>query len=99
MKKLFALLLACICVIGCAAAEIIEEIGPVESAAVTPEPTPTPVVYEDLEYQMTNHPGVYALQERLIQLRYLTGVADGVFGLETQSALIEFTSPDARRSR
>ena len=40
MKKLFALLLACICVIGCAAAEIIEEIGPVESAAVTPEPTP-----------------------------------------------------------
>ena len=33
---------------------------------------------------------VYALQERLIQLRYLSGVADGVFGLETQSALIEF---------
>ena len=33
---------------------------------------------------------VYALQTRLIELRYLTGVADGVFGLETQSALIEF---------
>ena len=33
---------------------------------------------------------VYALQERLIELRYLNGVADGVFGLETQSALIEF---------
>ena len=33
---------------------------------------------------------VYALQERLIELRYLTGVADGVFGQETQDALIAF---------
>jgi len=33
---------------------------------------------------------VYALQERLIELRYLSGVADGVFGVETQNALIEF---------
>ncbi len=33
---------------------------------------------------------VYALQERLIELRYLSGVADGVFGIETQNALIEF---------
>ncbi|MBQ7887596.1 MAG: peptidoglycan-binding protein [Clostridia bacterium] len=33
---------------------------------------------------------VYALQERLIELRYLSGVADGVFGEETQSALIAF---------
>ena len=33
---------------------------------------------------------VYALQARLIELRYLSGVADGVFGVETQNALIAF---------
>jgi len=33
---------------------------------------------------------VYALQQRLIELRYLTGVADGFFGEETRMALIEF---------
>lgn len=30
------------------------------------------------------------MQERLIELRYLNGVADGVFGTETQAALIAF---------
>ena len=33
---------------------------------------------------------VYAMQLRLIELRYLSGVADGVFGVETQNALIAF---------
>ena len=33
---------------------------------------------------------VYALQQRLISLRYLDGVADGVFGMETQEALVAF---------
>lgn len=33
---------------------------------------------------------VYAMQQRLIELRYLSGVADGVFGEETQKALIAF---------
>ncbi len=33
---------------------------------------------------------VYALQTRLIELRYLSGVADGVFGEETKNALIAF---------
>ncbi len=33
---------------------------------------------------------VYALQLRLIELRYLSGVADGVFGEETKNALIAF---------
>ena len=33
---------------------------------------------------------VYALQQRLIQLRYLDGVADGVFGMETQEALVAY---------
>ena len=33
---------------------------------------------------------VYALQQRLISLRYLDGVADGVFGMETQEALMRY---------
>ena len=33
---------------------------------------------------------VYALQERLIELRYLTGVADGVYGPETQEAVAAY---------
>ena len=33
---------------------------------------------------------VYALQERLIALRYLNGVADGVFGAETRDALVAY---------
>ena len=33
---------------------------------------------------------VYAMQVRLIELRYLSGVADGVFGQETMDALIAF---------
>ena len=33
---------------------------------------------------------VYAMQVRLIELRYLNGVADGVFGQETQDALMAF---------
>ncbi|MFR2019873.1 MAG: peptidoglycan-binding domain-containing protein [Christensenellales bacterium] len=30
------------------------------------------------------------MQERLIELNYLSGVADGVFGAETQNALTAF---------
>ena len=33
---------------------------------------------------------VYALQERLIELRYLSGVADGVYGPETQEAVAAY---------
>ena len=33
---------------------------------------------------------VFSAQERLVKLGYLTGVADGVFGAETQSAVLAF---------
>ena len=57
--------------------------------ASTPVATADPEQQRSLSLGMSGN-DVYALQERLIELRYLTGVADGVFGYETQSALIEF---------
>ncbi len=54
-----------------------------------PVATPDPGASRSLELGMTGN-DVYALQQRLIELRYLTGVADGVFGQETQDALIAF---------
>jgi len=54
-----------------------------------PVATADPGASRSLELGMTGN-DVYALQERLIQLRYLTGVADGVFGQETHDALIAF---------
>ena len=38
---------------------------------------------------------LHALQERLIELNYLSGVADGVFGAETQNALTAFRAETA----
>ena len=57
--------------------------------ASSPVTTADPNQTRSLSLGMTGN-DVYALQERLIELRYLSGVADGVFGTETQSALIEF---------
>ncbi|MBR5560265.1 MAG: peptidoglycan-binding protein, partial [Clostridia bacterium] len=54
-----------------------------------PVATADPEQARSLSLGMTGN-DVYALQQRLIDLRYLTGVADGVFGVETQQALIEF---------
>lgn len=57
--------------------------------ASTPVATANPEQTRSLSVGMTGN-DVYALQERLIELRYLNGVADGVFGTETQNALIAF---------
>ncbi len=57
--------------------------------ASNPVATADPDATRTLSLGMTGN-DVYALQERLIELRYLTGVADGVFGTETQEALIAF---------
>ncbi|MDY5348173.1 MAG: peptidoglycan-binding protein, partial [Candidatus Ventricola sp.] len=57
--------------------------------ASSPVATANPDQTRTLSIGMTGN-DVYALQERLIELRYLTGVADGVFGEETQAALIQF---------
>ena len=56
---------------------------------------PSPVATADPEATRTLMLGmsgndVYALQQRLIELRYLSGVADGVFGQETQEALARY---------
>ncbi|MCI7736264.1 MAG: peptidoglycan-binding protein [Clostridiales bacterium] len=57
--------------------------------ASSPVTTANPDQTRTLNIGMTGN-DVYALQERLIELRYLTGVADGVFGTETQAALTQF---------
>lgn len=57
--------------------------------ASRPVATADPEQVRTLSLGMTGN-DVYALQERLIELRYLGGVADGVFGTETQNALIAF---------
>ena len=57
--------------------------------ASNPVATADPGASRTLTLGMTGN-DVYALQERLIELRYLDGVADGVFGQETQTALVAF---------
>ena len=57
--------------------------------AATPAATGDPDENRRLSLGMTGN-DVYALQQRLISLRYLDGVADGVFGMETQEALTAF---------
>lgn len=57
--------------------------------ASNPVATADPNQTRTLTLGMTGN-DVYAMQERLIELRYLTGVADGVFGEETRQALIAF---------
>lgn len=54
---------------------------------VTPTAVPTPsVVYEPLEYGSRGE-NVQALQERLIELGYLDGTADGIYGNMTTEAV------------
>ena len=57
--------------------------------ASNPVATANPEQTRSLSVGMSGN-DVYALQQRLIELRYLTGVADGFFGEETKTALIEF---------
>jgi len=57
--------------------------------ASNPVATANPGQTRSLSMGMSGN-DVYALQQRLIELRYLTGVADGFFGEETRNALIEF---------
>lgn len=57
--------------------------------ASSPVTTADPNATRTLTLGMTGN-DVYALQQRLIELRYLNGVPDGVFGEETQTALKAF---------
>ena len=54
-----------------------------------PVATANPEASRTLSLGMSGN-DVYALQMRLIELRYLSGVADGIFGEETKNALIAF---------
>ncbi len=62
--------------------------GPLSSATPTPEPTPTPSLSTLRQGDTGNE--VKSLQQRLIQLGYLDGTADGTFGSGTAAALIAF---------
>ena len=57
--------------------------------STSPVSTADPDENRVLSIGMTGN-DVYALQERLISLRYLDGVADGVFGAETRDALMAY---------
>ena len=57
--------------------------------ANNPVATADPNQTRSMSIGMTGN-DVYALQVRLIELRYMTGVADGVFGTETEEALKAF---------
>ena len=57
--------------------------------SANPAATGDPDENRRLSLGMTGN-DVYALQQRLISLRFLDGVADGVFGMETKEALVAF---------
>lgn len=58
-------------------------------SASSPVKTPDPNQTRTLTVGMEGN-DVYSVQERLIELGYLNGVADGVFGVETQTAVTAF---------
>ena len=62
---------------------------PTPIASPTPIPEPTAVRYTTLKRGATG-PSVVRLQEELIALGYLEGSADGDFGGNTQSAVVQF---------
>lgn len=63
--------------------------SPTNAPAATPSPEPTAVVYEVLKNGSSGD-GAKRLQERLIELRYLSGAADGEFGSKTEAAVKDF---------
>ncbi len=56
----------------------------------TPAPTDPPEIYATLSKGMMDSSGVQTLQQRLIDLGYLTGKADGDFGAKTEDAVKAF---------
>lgn len=62
---------------------------PTPTPTPSPMPTPSPVTYTTLK-KGTNGPSVVKMQEALILLGYLDGMADGDFGSGTQRAVIQF---------
>ena len=74
--------------VGTAIAE--EETAPVP-LATEPPATPAPTAQMTLKKGMSGE-SVSALQKKLIDLGYLTGTADGIFGKQTEDAVVLFQS-------
>ncbi len=65
---------------------------------VKPTATPKPTEPSNVLKQGDSSSAVKAMQQRLIDLGYLTGKADGVFGLKTYQALVTFQRNNALTS-
>lgn len=66
------------------------EVPPTPEPEVTPEPTPTPDVHYEPLAQGMKGDAVQAMQQRLIDLGYLKGKADGSYGGMTSAAVKAF---------
>lgn len=75
-----------------------------EIVKATPTPSPTPVVMTPVEEDASSYPvlqkgsqgaAVKALQQAMIELGFLSGKADGVFGAGTQQAVIAFQAKNS----
>ena len=60
------------------------------AATATPRPTATPVPVAEVLKKGDTSAAVRSMQEKLIALGYLSGNADGVFGVRTYQALVAF---------
>ena len=69
---------------------LVADLESVVAPTPTPTPEPTPVQYETLTNGLMNNLDVQKMQNRLINLGFLTGTADGDFGNGTESAVKAF---------
>ena len=69
---------------------LVADLESVVAPTPTPSPTPTPTNYVTLTNGMMDNLDVKKLQNRLINLGYLTGIPDGDFGNGTESAVKAF---------
>ena len=67
---------------------------PIPTPTPTPVPTPTPI----LLHVNSHGEEVQQMQERLIELGYLTGKADGFFGPKTEKAVLAFQAANGLKA-
>ena len=67
---------------------------PIPTPTPTPVPTPTPI----LLHVNSHGEEVQRMQERLIQLGYMTGKADGFFGPKTEKAVLAFQAANGLKA-
>ena len=66
------------------------QIGAAAQPTATPAPTEPPQIYVTLKKGMNDSTAVQTMQSRLIELGYLSGMADGDFGSGTERAVMAF---------